>query len=93
VDTLDATSPMTLDVASGVCRFVKRSRALTPDIIHFATVTDSFAYLQECLKLECLMRNRPVSNTKLLRLRATVAGRWMQRKAKGAKRRALALLR
>jgi hypothetical protein len=56
---IDATSPIILDVPSGVCRFVKRSRALTPDIIHFATVTDSFAYLQECLKLECLMRTGP----------------------------------
>ena len=86
---INATGPITIDVPKGVCRFEKQSRLLTPDIVHFATITDSFTYLQECLKLECLTRNRPVSMTQLLRLRAEVAMMWLQRKASGLKRRML----
>jgi hypothetical protein len=47
-----ASTPIEIDVLRGVCRFNKRGVPVQPDIIHFATWTESFLYLRECRKLE-----------------------------------------
>jgi hypothetical protein len=85
-----ATSPIVIDVPKGICHFVKLGRIVTPDVVHFATFTDSFTYLRECLKLECLSRNVSVRGNQLARLRAEAVGRWMRKKSKAVKRRFLA---
>jgi hypothetical protein len=81
-------SPMVVDIPAGVCRFVKRGRKLNPDIIHFATFTQSYSYLRECLKLKHLDDGREgISAAEQLMMGSMALSGWTSKKFKRLRQR------
>lgn len=91
-----ARGPVEIDVLHGVCRFTKiigkppTPRLVEPDIMHFATFTDSVMYRRECLKLAKALASKSVDvKTSLgeeIGLLAPVLPLFVSRKIRGAKR-------
>jgi len=89
----NAVGPIVVDIVNGVCEFSKQGRALKPDIIHFASITEEVKYLRECRKLERFCNGKsgmPIGDE--LQVRFNVAGLWLTRKSKGLRRRIKARL-
>jgi hypothetical protein len=79
---LNATSPLAIDTIRGVCSFVKAGERVTPDIMHFTSMTDSFTYLRECRKLEKFDAAQGKVSSKLpaaelMQLRLTSSQLWL----------------
>jgi hypothetical protein len=91
---IDATTPVTLDIPTGLCTFTKRGRALAPGILHVANFTESYFYLRECSKLQRLTQSKnTTSRLNDLLLRSKVAILWTHRKWDGLRRRCRSLVR
>jgi hypothetical protein len=89
---LNATSPLVIDTVRGECRFAKAGERVTPDIMHFTSMTDSFTYLRECRKLEKLdtSEGKLSSNlpwAELMKLRITCGQLWLTATAKRIRRK------
>jgi hypothetical protein len=97
---LNASSPLEIDTVRGVCRFAKAGERVTPDIMHFTSMTDSFTYLRECRRLEKadtsqgkLSSNLPLkpsarlSGLELMQLRMTSSQLWLTATAKRIRRK------
>jgi hypothetical protein len=78
------------DVLGGRCKFNKAGRIVTPAILHFATWTERYLYLRECLRIE---RGREISVSEDLSLRLKSVGPLMRQKRSGAARRIKKLFR
>jgi hypothetical protein len=92
-----AQGPVEIDVVKGLCRFTKIigkppvPRLVEPDIMHFATFTDSVMYRRECLKLAKAIGASPSSNTTFaeeIGLLAPVLPLFVMKKLRGARRHA-----
>jgi hypothetical protein len=89
---LNATSSLVIDTVRGVCSFAKAGEPVTPDIMHFTSMTDSFPYLRECRKLEKLdtAEGKPSSHlpaAELMQLRMTSGQLWLAGAAKRIRRK------
>jgi hypothetical protein len=85
---LNATSPLTIDSVRGTCSFAKAGERVTPDIMHFTSMTDSFPYLRESRRLEKLDSSEGrLSDAELMRLRMTSSRLWIAGRAKRIRRK------
>jgi hypothetical protein len=73
---IGASSHLVLDVPHSICTFVKGGRALAPDIIHFAELTDGLCYKRECRKLKLIDRAMVQAASGREPLRNSAAGLW-----------------
>jgi hypothetical protein len=84
---IGATTPVTMDVGKGVCRFTKRDRPVAPEVMHFATWTDHYVYRRECLRLERMAAGGDLSVMDLVKVRVVAIGLRLRKAYFGGLRR------
>jgi hypothetical protein len=98
---IKAVGKIKLDIVNGVCQFTKiigsppTPRLVEPEVMHFATFTDSVMYRRECLKLlkNANGHSPETSLAEELALRAPVLRLFVSRKLRGIRRHAINAIR